>query len=372
MALAKAEIPLTKGQLEQFERDGYLILDDLDFGDRLLDGIVSDLSGLYEGEVRVVDDVFYAPHRIAGAWKVNDRVRALALNPSVLAVVEQLFGRVPRPFETLNFRVGTEQPTHSDTIHFNSMPRGYMCGVWVALEDIDMENGPVVYYPGSHKLPEVTLKDVGPDAGEEAYHAHLAEVIERLELEPKYATIEKGQAFIWASNLLHGGSPQRDRSRTRFSQVTQYFFEDCRYWSPLHSRGDDVHWLHPVWITDDLSSAEEAGRVRELVELHVPDGSTVLVASRGDEEMVKLGDRDGWHFPRDESGVWPGYYPADGAEAVAHLEDLIAKGAGYLVLPESALWWLDHYGELADYLERRCSRLTGDDAGCLIFALPKT
>ena len=33
------------------------------------------------------------------------------------------------------------------------MPEGFMCGVWVALEDMDMENGPLVYYPGSHKLP---------------------------------------------------------------------------------------------------------------------------------------------------------------------------------------------------------------------------
>ena len=33
------------------------------------------------------------------------------------------------------------------------MPEGFMCGVWVALEDMDMDNGPLVYYPGSHQLP---------------------------------------------------------------------------------------------------------------------------------------------------------------------------------------------------------------------------
>jgi ectoine hydroxylase-related dioxygenase (phytanoyl-CoA dioxygenase family) len=36
-----------------------------------------------------------------------------------------------------------------------------MCGVWVALEDIDMGNGPLIYYPGSHRVPEVTMKELG-------------------------------------------------------------------------------------------------------------------------------------------------------------------------------------------------------------------
>lgn len=56
------------------------------------------------------------------------------------------------------------------TIHFNSIPSSYMCGAWVALEDINMDNGPVVYYPGSHKLPEITPKDVGVKAEPDEYH----------------------------------------------------------------------------------------------------------------------------------------------------------------------------------------------------------
>ena len=40
---------------------------------------------------------------------------------------------------------------------------------------------------------------------------------------------------IWAANLLHGGSRQNDRSLTRWSQVTHYYFEDCVYYTPGHS-----------------------------------------------------------------------------------------------------------------------------------------
>jgi hypothetical protein len=45
----------------------------------------------------------------------------------------------------------------------------------------------------------------------------------------------KGQALIWAANLLHGGSPQNDARLTRWSQVTHYYFEDCTYYTPAFS-----------------------------------------------------------------------------------------------------------------------------------------
>ena len=47
-----------------------------------------------------------------------------------------LYGREPFPFQTLNFPYGSRQHYHSDAVHFNSLPKGFMCGVWVALEDI--------------------------------------------------------------------------------------------------------------------------------------------------------------------------------------------------------------------------------------------
>jgi ectoine hydroxylase-related dioxygenase (phytanoyl-CoA dioxygenase family) len=237
--------------IERFERDGYLVIDSVDVPEEFLDSIVADLRDLYGGPVRKEDGVLYQRNRIMDAWRINDHVKALALAPNVLTILAQLYGRRPLPFQTLNFRTGTQQATHSDAMHFNSVPPGFMCGVWVALEDIDMENGPLVYYPSSQRLPEVTMQELGLRADREdykEYERYVAEVVEREGLAPAYGLLEKGQALVWASNLLHGGAPQANRERSRHSQVTHVFFEGCKYYTPMQSDQDQIHWRDPVWI----------------------------------------------------------------------------------------------------------------------------
>jgi hypothetical protein len=91
-------------------------------------------------------------------------------------------------------------------------------------------------------------------------------------------------------------------------------------------------------------------RLRTTVEDAVPAGAIMAVVSKGDDELLRLAGREGWHFPQTEAGEYAGCYPASGTAAVAHLEAITARGADYLVIPDSSLWWLDHYPELAAHL----------------------
>jgi ectoine hydroxylase-related dioxygenase (phytanoyl-CoA dioxygenase family) len=267
-------LPVSDEQREAFERDGYFIFDP-GLDESVLDGVVADMEDKYrEGEAARLGISYADEGRVQDAWKISANVKAVALAPRVLSLLEGLYGRRPLPFQTLNFPKGTQQLPHSDTFHFNSMPPTFMCGVWVALEDIDMENGPLIYYPGSHKLPELKVEDVSGEGGLSArrvinallrraglkppsskdevyptYERFVGELIARHGLEPRYGTIRKGQALVWSSNLLHGGAPLADKTRTRHSQVTHYFFEGCRYYTPVLSRGDQITWRDPAWIT---------------------------------------------------------------------------------------------------------------------------
>jgi hypothetical protein len=112
-------------------------------------------------------------------------------------------------------------------------------------------------------------------------------------------------------------------------------------------------------------------RVRTAVEAAVPPGAIVLVVSKGDERLVAFTGRTGWHFLRDGKGLYAGHHPADSAAAIAALENLRAAGAGYLVFPQVALWWLDHYAGLRDHLDRRAREVVHDDRTAVIYALDR-
>lgn len=273
---------LTDEQRQYYECEGYIVLD-TGIENAILDAVVADLRDKYTSETKDKDLAYQDAGRIQDAWRINPNVKSLALNPRILGALEELYERKPLAFQTLNFPVGTEQAPHSDTIHFNSMPSGFMCGVWFALEDMDENNGTLMFYPGSHKLPEVKRQNIKQDlkipmqsastrfllrglrklklaapqslAIDDAseiyplYEKYIAELIEKKNLQPTFANIRKGQALIWAANLLHGGSPHKDKNRTRHSQVTHYFFENCRYYTPLLSNDSFTQWRNPTWIS---------------------------------------------------------------------------------------------------------------------------
>ena len=396
---AQAGQSLNAAQRESFDRDGFLVLDD-PCPPELIDQVLKESNALYQNRFHpgpeINDDgvIFqkhmggvedFHWHRVMNAWKREPGIRGLALAPRVLAVTEELFGRRVLPFQSLNFPVGTEQPPHIDAFFFSSDPGGYMCGVWVALEDMDMDNGPLVYYPGSHKLPlpewseiaEVSGMSVERDgyATEEEFRTARGTAftiwakhrVEHEGLEPQYGTIRKGQAVIWAANLMHGGAPQNDKQRTRHSQVTHYYFEGCRHFSPLHTEGRHVYYKYPEWIREPPPETT-VETIREAVQQVVPAGSTVLVAGAG-WGLLDLVDRTAWPFPQDEQGN-QATLDEPGTEAVEQLERLRSKGAEYVIFPEDQLWWLEYKATaLQEHIEDRYEGVFRDGAYGAVYAL---
>lgn len=180
--------------------------------------------------------------RVQDAWRFDDDVKAIAANDQILELLTILYGRRAFPFQTLTFPVGTQQTLHTDSVHFSSIPERFMCGVWVALEDIKAAAGPLVYLPGSHKWPVLTNTLVGrrgwgveQPSAQTPFERAWAALAQASALQPERLLARKGQALIWAANLLHGGDRQTDRSLTRWSQVTHYYFENCIYYTPAFS-----------------------------------------------------------------------------------------------------------------------------------------
>jgi hypothetical protein len=112
--------------------------------------------------------------------------------------------------------------------------------------------------------------------------------------------------------------------------------------------------------------------MRTMVEAALPKGAVTLVVSKGDERLLAFSGRTGWHFLRNEQGQYAGHHPADSAAAIEALERLRVKGAGYLVIPQVALWWLDHYAGLREHLDRRARIVARDDRTAVIYALQRS
>ena len=220
--------------VRQYHDHGYLVLDDLVSGDEA-QKIVTEVAPLYG---QVPETNARQKYRVQDGWQESPAVARLAAHPRVLKTLELLYERRPIPFQTLNFPRGSQQAGHSDQIHFSCLPARFMCGVWVALEDITGENGPLFYYPGSHQLPEYDFYDLGvkaepPDYG--GYERAIAALMEARGFRREELRVKRGTALIWSSNIVHGGMPITREGATRHSQVTHYYFDRCIYYTPMHS-----------------------------------------------------------------------------------------------------------------------------------------
>ena len=109
-------------------------------------------------------------------------------------------------------------------------------------------------------------------------------------------------------------------------------------------------------------------RVRADMRRLLPPAARVIVISKGDPDLLDVEGQDAWHFPQDDRGNYAGHYPAESGEAIAHLEALRARGAGFLVIPSSASWWLEHYAGLAHHLDTSYQRIW-KSADCQIYEL---
>jgi hypothetical protein len=247
----------------ELHTQGYSVISfpDDDF-DKLSQEIIDDLSPKFDFHSWQTDpDAKRAGLRIQDAYRTNEAVKSLACNPQILALLSRLYGRAPIPFQTLNFPVGSQQHFHTDSVHFSSLPAGFMCGVWIALEDIGSEQGPLVYYPGTHRWPTYCNDEIGaypnPKDGQARYEALWQALVEQAQIKPQSFCAKKGDALIWAANLLHGGAPHINNALTRWSQVTHYYFEGCTYYTPLFSSPAHCIWRYRTptnMLTGELAS----------------------------------------------------------------------------------------------------------------------
>ena len=224
--------------------NGYVVVD-LNLKNNFIQKILKDIDKkLNEGKIKKNPEIYHYNEspRIVEAWKFSHEIAELAHNKKIIKLLNFLYEKKPIPISTLNFIKGTEQPMHSDYMHFASLPERYLAGAWVALEDTNKLNGPLTVVPKSHLLPITDFNILGckkPDSIDSLeknyriYESFVKKIIKAKKLKLKEIHVSKGHAIIWAANLLHGGTKMLNKKLTRKSQVIHYHFSDCqRYYNP--------------------------------------------------------------------------------------------------------------------------------------------
>ena len=132
-------------------------------------------------------------------------------------------------------------------------PLGYLTAAWVALEDIGTNQGPLIYYPGSHRLPYVLNDDfdhggskylLGKDAYL-AYEEHIQKLIRENKLQAEVLHPEKGDVFLWHGNLIHGAQKMIQPELTRKSMVVHYLSPEVICYHEITQRPALIEFHRP-------------------------------------------------------------------------------------------------------------------------------
>ena len=237
---------LTAEQLAEWERDGFLILrafmppqdiarvkavvDDEWRNSTANDHVVDVLTGPHAWQTFKMAEVPEGARR--EAYKLNNlfarrpEIRQVALAPALRKACAQLLEGEPMICNSLNFERGSQQDFHIDTWYMPPPVEGRMVVASIAIDDVDADNGPMVYYPGSHRIPPYRFSDgrLNEIREESAQcRAYLQREIASRGLKEVEFRGKSGDVLLWHAQLLHGGRPIRDMAKTRSSLVVHYW-----------------------------------------------------------------------------------------------------------------------------------------------------
>lgn len=254
---------LSVEQYKQYHRDGYLIVRGL-----LNQSEVAELYELAE-EKRLnqlntskkadennrdpLKEEFAAATRIHMLSRVNAAAERGMLNPRILDVTEAIIGPDVYALQSMMFlnppgKGG--QGWHQDSCYIRTHP-DTLVGAWIALEEVDEENGCLWVVPGSNHEPIYPPDGVGGGnvhALDAFADLHGVENVSHIDDEvntlskvvanyppPIPVPMSAGDVLFFDSHLFHRSYPNRTTDRYRRSYVCHYC--NARSWVPWDHDG---------------------------------------------------------------------------------------------------------------------------------------
>lgn len=298
-ALARIEERRLSGELSseqaenlaRFVRDGYFVFRPK-LRDTLFDEIDREVARLWRDQPA---DVAFAYRSLLARFSGGDAGKRLPsvriadlhtfasaalelfLHDEIHRYVELILDEPIVATQSLYFEWGSQQALHRDPVHVRMKPPSHLVAAWIALEDIGPDCGPLLYVPGSHRLPYyeygpgryVFDHDMDGEAGVLAGQEWDLARCREAGLAPEPLLARRGEVLLWHHSLLHGGAPPARPDQTRksfvvhFTSRAHYPEQKNTYIDPFAPRGREGDPPAPpatvVYRTRRL--LEEGGRV---------------------------------------------------------------------------------------------------------------
>lgn len=237
---------LTREQVAQFNRDGYLKGIRI-FSSEEMAGHRSDFDALLAKVLAAGKDSY----SISTAHLKYAKVYDLLTNPRIVAVVKDLLGENVVAWGSHYFckmpRDGKPVAWHQDASYWPLSPSKAVTA-WLAIDDADLENACMRFISGSHHSGHLTFRPSSPDE-----HNVLNQTIDNPE---QYGSIvddclKAGEISVHSDLLLHGSEANLS-DRRRCGLTLRYCAADVRAGMDWNQKGvivsgkdESGHWANP-------------------------------------------------------------------------------------------------------------------------------
>ncbi len=168
------------------------------------------------------------PYRINDIHLAEPVVQDIVADIRLVSVIKELLQSAPLVCNSLLSEHGSEDGAYFDTFYMPPKTPNMMAASWVAIDPVVETNGPLFFYPKSHKIEPYKFSNgttVAIGSEMDAAIAHIERIVKENDLKKELFFADPGDVLIWHAQLLHGGSPIKNPHETRTSLETHYWTE---------------------------------------------------------------------------------------------------------------------------------------------------
>jgi len=234
---APASASLTEEEVKQYQEKGWIV-PKWEIPQDLIAEMRQEYEALLERNPQVESDIILAPHQTNGGSmgiKGSEKWLEFASRPELMAIARQLIGDDIILWGTTLFgkppHNGKETPWHQDGGYYPIRPLETLT-MWIPLDDVTPDNGPMKFIPGSHTAHELFSHSWKDGKDKTINLVTDSEHFDEAQAEP--LIIRAGQVSFHDVYMIHGSSATEPTNVARPSSCASC--RQRRYTTTLFAR----------------------------------------------------------------------------------------------------------------------------------------